>query len=390
MLLAHPLDQPGGLPFSPVWFGAVAAILVWTVAYSRRDPAPLGERTPGAPLEAWEGKLSTGRWVGRTIGIALLMLCIVAGRIGATNELDNLSPALAIGFGWPILILASALFADTWRSLDPWDGAARLLADDEEASWRGGVAPAAVPALAWAWYLFAFARPLEPRSVGLMLAVYTIVTLAGCLALGRRRWMSRVEFLGIFLSWVGRSVRHSRWDPPEGAELVLGVLAGGAFFGALRYSSAGAFFNRGPWHAAAGLVLFAGGAALICFGLKRLAGAKGTAWSVPLAAIPAVASLLFATGLARNRLFTSVQLLPSLLGDPLGKGWDLLGTWGTPIDPNPLGTTGRIVLQTALVVGGHLVGAFLVARTTPVSGRVPAAAFLSLSVIASVVAVSVN
>jgi hypothetical protein len=79
----------------------------------------------------------------------------------------------------------------------------------------------------------------------------------------------------------------------------------------------------------------------------------------------------------RNRLFTSVQLLPGLLGDPFGRGWDLLGRLGARLEPDPLGTTGLLVAQLAVLLAGHLAGAVLHARRARRRARLPAAAVLS-------------
>lgn len=39
------------------------------------------------------------------------------------------------------------------------------------------------------------------------------------------------------------------------------------------------------------------------------------------AVVPAVAAIIVAVAMDRNRLSTSVQLLPQLFGDPFGRGW---------------------------------------------------------------------
>jgi hypothetical protein len=58
----------------------------------------------------------------------------------------------------------------------------------------------------------------------------------------------------------------------------------------------------------------------------------------------------------RNRLTTSVQLLPALIGDPFGTGWDLLGPAGPGLRLRPSGVTGLAVGQLAVLVVGHTTG----------------------------------
>jgi hypothetical protein len=90
----------------------------------------------------------------------------------------------------------------------------------------------------------------------------------------------------------------------------------------------------------------------------------------------------------RNRLFTSVQLLPQLLGDPFGSGWDLFGRAGAGLDPAPLGTRGLLAAQLAILVSGHLVGAIVVALRLRRRAREPVAAGLALLAGASVIALA--
>jgi hypothetical protein len=88
----------------------------------------------------------------------------------------------------------------------------------------------------------------------------------------------------------------------------------------------------------------------------------------------------------RNRLSTSVQLLPELLGDPFGRGWDLFGRSGARLDPAPLGTTGLLTAQLALIVAGHVVGAAVLARRLERGARGPVALLLAILASAAVIA----
>jgi len=108
--------------------------------------------------------------------------------------------------------------------------------------------------------------------------------------------------------------------------------------------------------------------------------------AVARAVVPAVAGVIVAVAMDRNRLFTSIQLLPGLLGDPFGRGWDLLGRAGTRLDPAPLGTTGLLIAQLAVLVAGYVAGAVVLARRVGRKARTPVAAGLSILAGASVIA----
>jgi hypothetical protein len=374
-VLAHPLTETGGLPVSPVFVAtlAVVASVGLAVYWPARSAGAVA--TGRVAIESWEGELRPGQVVTRVVAFALLVLAVLAGRLGDEHELRNIAPALVVGAAWPALILLSATLGPVWRWLDPWDGTARALGRGEsEGAGEGaggaspGVFPAVVPAILWVWFLGVYVTPLHPRSVGLALAVYTLATVGACLAVGRVRWLSRVEVFGLFFGWLARLPRGrlGSWSPPRGTEVVLGVLAGGVLFGAIRKTDLWGSLNAVPgatlW-ATLGLLgtclLFAG----VLWGLTR-AAAEAAPGSVARAAIPMVGAIAVAIGMARSRLFTSITLLPSLASDPFGLGWDLFGTADNPPDP-PLLETRLALVQLSVLVAGLLAATFVLARLEP-------------------------
>jgi hypothetical protein len=211
---AHPVTEPYALPVSPLVLAVAAGAVVLLVAMlaSRRRVG----RSPSPDL----ADLSPAIVVTRALGVVLLVLAIAAGRVGVDDELENLAPALVVGVGWPMLFLAAAVVGPVWRWIDPWDTLARVIGARTPAGDPAPhVWPAVVVVLPWLWYLGAYNGTLQPRAVGLALAAYTILTLAGCLAFGRTRWLSSGEPLGILLGWVALLPRRrlGGWQPPRGA-----------------------------------------------------------------------------------------------------------------------------------------------------------------------------
>jgi hypothetical protein len=327
--------------------------------------------------------------VTRAAAVALLALAVVAGRLGVDDELDNLAPALIVGAGWPLLVVGSVLVGPVWRWLDPWDTIARPFTRAQGDAEPGPVWPATVVAVGWVWYLSAYEDPLDPRSVGAILAVYTIFTVGGCLAFGRTRWLGTSEPLGILLSWLALLPRGrlTVWKPPRGAEALLGVFAGGVLFGAVRRSELWGSLNTvqgAEVVAGAGLVGFCAAAAGLLLLMAVAAEQLGARAAATHAAVPAVAAIVVAVALDRNRLSTSIQLLPELFGDPLGRGWDVFGEPG--VDPDPLGTKGLLALQLGLLALGHVVASVVLARHLERLSRGPVAFALSALASASVIA----
>jgi hypothetical protein len=386
--LAHPLREHAGPVFSPLAASVLAVVVVASVAYSWPQGRP-GEPPDPRKTFSWAGPLHGPQVATRAVAVAVLLLAIVAGRFGSIAELENVAPALVIGAAWPLLLLGSALIGPVWRWLDPWDALVRPV-ERSESPMSGHVWWALLPAALWVWYLSVLPQPLAPRSVSLALAIYTVVTVAGCLAAGRAAWLSRAEVFGLLFGWVGMLPRRllPRWRAPGGAEVVLGVLAGGLVFGAVRLSELWGGLNVVPkatLYATIGVVTACAAYGSLLWMLGRWAGRLGAAGSVAVAAVPAVAALAVALALARNRLFTSVQLLPGLLLDPL-RGGD--GSAAVGLNPDPLGHTGLAVAQLAVLIAGHLAGAIVMARRTPPQARGPGMVALTVLVAGGVVAIT--
>jgi hypothetical protein len=392
-ILAHPLTETTDLPVSPLVAAIGAAAIVGLAAVWWPTSHVAAKAGRPERFASWEGPLSPVQVGTRAAAVLLLVVAIAAGRLGAADELDNLAPALLVGAAWPLLIALSAVLGPVWRWVDPWDTIARPL-DRRLAGARNlNVLPAALAAMAWTWYLGAFPDPLSPRAVGTVTALYMIATVAGCLALGRATWLACGEVFGLLFSWTARLPRGRlpAWEPPRGAELLLGALAGGLLFGAARRSELWGVLNTVPGatlYATLGLVASCSLGALLLSRLGRWAGRIGAPGSVPRATVPAVAALALAVALERNRLFTSVQLLPGLLGDPFGAGWDPLGPAGASLDPAPLGDGGLLTAQLLVLLAGNLAGVSVLARGVAPPGRRPATAAVAVTAAASALLVA--
>ena len=412
IVVAHPVTEPFQIPVSPAAAAGVAAVVVFGVALiwpqrrgSIEDGPGVGPEEeagprrgssgapPGRPVGSWEGDLSPLQWVTRVAAILLLVIAIAAGRLGVDDELDNLAPALIVGVAWPLLILCSC-FGPIWRWLDPWDGATRPFDGGAPATSVHDVRFAAVLVLPWVWYLSAFADPLDPRSVGAALGFYTILTLAGVLASGRVRWLSSAEPLGIMLSWLSLLPRGRLvdWAPPRGAEALLGSIAGGVLFGAVRRSELWGELNSvpdAPLFATLGVIVSCLVVVGLLYGIRWAAAFPETRPLVARGIVPLVAGIILAVALDRNRLFTSLQLLPGLLGDPFGAGWDLFGDPTESLDPAPLGDAGLLWAQLGILLAGSIAGTMMLAGASR-QARTPVAALLSVLVALAVIAVATH
>jgi hypothetical protein len=160
-------------------------------------------------------------------------------------------------------------------------------------------------------------------------------------------------------------------------------------FGAVRRSELWGSLNtvqEAEVVAAVGLVGFCAAGAGVLLLMAAAAEQLGARAAAAQTAVPAVAAIVVAVALDRNRLSTSIQLLPELFGDPLGRGWDLLG--GPSLDPDPLGTRGLLALQLGLLTAGHVAAALVLARKLERISRGPVVFVLAALASASVIAVA--
>lgn len=398
-LLAHPLTEVGQLRIPPLAAAVVAMVVVATVARlwpgGRSEPAQVAGDEAEA-VHPWAGGLRSVQVGTRALAVALLLLVVVAGRVGSESQLSNLAPAFVLGAGWPLLIAGSLLIGPVWRWLDPWDAVARAVDREDGSAPSADVWWAVVPALGFVWYLGAYPYPesLSPRTVALALSIYAVAMVAGSLVAGRRRWLSRADVFGSFLSWVAmvRTGRSGRWMPPRGAEVVLGVLAGGLVFGAVRLSRLWGGLGVVPAalaYATAGVAVVAVGFGAALWWLERRAREMGAAGSVPAVVVPAVATMAVALAMYADILFTSVGLLPGLLLDPFGAGGDPQGPFLGLCDE--FTCTPLIAVQTAVLMAGGVAGAILLARRVPsAAARQPGMAALCLIVAGGVVAITAS
>ncbi len=385
LLLAHPLTEQAGLGLPPLALAGVATVLVaavltlpWLRA-AAAEPEDTGVTDIAAPL-------GRAQWVTRALAVTGLLLSIYAARRGSPDGLSNITPALVVGVGWPLLILGSVAVRGLWRWADPWDAMSRAVeplagsaspssAVEDVAATVGpadGVWPALLTSAAVMHFLIALPTSTQPRTIGAALAAYTIVMVATGVALGRIT-LARTEVFGLTARWAGqlRAGFGARWQVPAGAEAVLGVLAGGLLFDLARRSPGYDETLTTGWLSWAstgdpdqdvvvGLALCCAVGAVVLHRAGRWAARRSGGGSVAVAVLPVVLALLVVVKL--RRFLVSLQLLRILVSDPLGRGWDVFGTAGASLDANPFGTTTQRLTAIVVVALAGVAGAVGVRR----------------------------
>jgi hypothetical protein len=334
---------------------AVLPLLPWTLAVVSTVLVVALSVPPGGPREATitSGPSPVAHRGVAALAAVLAVLVLVVARVGPAGQLDNPAPALVVGLGWPLLLLAPALAGLARRRPEP----------ASPVSGRDDVRPAVLAALAVVGFLVLPVTPTSPAAVGTAVAAYALTVVAVSVAVGRRAVAQRLEVLGLLARWAALGRALPRWAAPRGAVAVLAVLLGGAW--AERYERSTRWTEALPSRTdallalAAAIALAATGAALLHLATRH-GGGTGAAAAVllPLALATAVA------GAARRALISAQLLLDQVAGP-------------RPLDPDPLGVTGGQLLSLSLVLlGGGLSAAVLARRMGEETARLPGVAVL--------------
>ena len=376
--VAHGLVQRANLPI-PEWLFAWAAGVVLLVSFAALAvlwKEPRLETDRARPIWGSFGRaLVSGpvRAVCGLLGFALLVIVVWAGLAGDQVPTANIAPTFVYVVFWVGLVIASIVFGDVFRAFNPWAAPARLLLRDREPRpypERLGRWPATLGLLCFTWLELAAGTGDEPRNVAIATLVYSAATWTGMALYGVRPWLDRGEAFSVYFNLFSRispfEARDGRLQlrlplsaltrlaPAAGTVALLSVMIGTVTFDG---------FSEGPiWTdisfelekvlgerltATVGLI----GAVLVIGGLYRLAaGPRAREFIhslVPIAVVYVLAHYF-------TLLVFQGQAMSYLASDPLGHGWNLLGTADSAIDYGVIGQNATWYVQVGFVVLGHV------------------------------------
>jgi hypothetical protein len=409
VIVAHGIAVGRELPI-PEWmlyWGAAIVLVISFVLLGVLWKSPqLSTRTAGRPAPELLSRiaLSTALCVVlQAVSVGLLVLVFVSAAFGVTDPFRNLAPTWIYIVFWLGLPLLSVLFGNVWRALSPW----RALADAyvwvrerggatatplAEYPARWGRWPAAGLLFAFAALELAYTEPASPRALALAIALYTYITLFGMAAFGREPWTRNGEafavlfgFFALISPWVvadgrlrvripfsGLSVR----DATPGTVPFIAVMLGSVGFDG--YSRTTTWLNltariEAPYivdNPRLGDLLVTGarlGGLLVGCGLVAAAFLAACAVAAdmvdtdrPLASdfVLSLVPIAFVYEVAHYFYYFITQgpFTIRLLSDPLGRGWDVLGTADYVPNPAPLSFTAVSFVQFTALVAGHMAG----------------------------------
>ncbi|GAA4093171.1 hypothetical protein ACFFOS_24030 [Nocardioides kongjuensis] len=416
---AHGIGGQADLPISLelAVSGAVAALVVsftvLVVAWQR--PRYDGGAHPGRPAPAWLDRVTGSAAfpvVLRLVGMVVALFTVFTAVLGQ-NTLTNPFFGIFYVWWWVGLVFASALLGPVWRAISPVRtinaGIAKLAGSDPDEGlvrypeWLG-LWPAALGLFAFVWLELASTHPTELGSVRLWCAVYVGAMLIGGAVFGNR-FFENADPFEVYSSLVAKLSPWARVDgrlllrsplanlstipPTPGLVGVVAVLFGSTAFDSFAESS---FWVKTYQNASVSKFLL-DNVALVAFCLTA-----GLLFSIGSALTPSRADVP-RRQLARHYAHSIVPIVLGYIvahyltlfidvgtqtlaraSDPLGKGWDILGT--AAVEPSYWFSYHPEVLATIkvlAVVVGHVVAAVaahdralsLLPKRDQVTGQLP-------------------
>jgi hypothetical protein len=304
-----------------------------------------------------------------------------------------------------MLVAVVVFFGNVWPALNPWGAAADAIAwlwERVAGYWdtpfaypeRLGRWPGAVLLFAFAALELAYSDPGDPRSLGVAVVIYSLVTWLGMLAFGREAWTANGEAFSVYFGLLGRIAPLGRregggafvvrWpftaltrlDVRPGTLAFIAVMLGSVAFDGFSRTELWVDFRAnlmrpvieespqladvlGTLLAVGGLtllVLLVAGAYLLAVRAAAVVtGYEGDLTGAFLASLVPIA-LAYVVAHYFSLVVLQGQFMAPLLSDPLGRGWDLFGT--ADVEPDLGILTPNIVwyAQVAALVVGHVAG----------------------------------
>ena len=410
--LAHGLGGVKDLPV-PGWlflYGGATVLVVSFAALAALWRTPkLDSRASGRPLpETFQNLVLAPvvRLALATVGLALFFLVWLAAAFGDRAPFENIAPTFVYVLFWLGLPAVVVLFGNVWSVLNPWRAAADAVAwiwSRLGRSWRAapypdwlGRWPAAALLFASTALELAYTDPPNPRALALAIALYSCLTWLRMGGFGRAAWLENGDGFSVYFALLSRIAPFAVRDRDGHRELVLrtplsaltarettpGTLAVVAvMLGSVAFDG----FSRTRWWQdriyslqtslgpdspalanlaqtvvnlsglAAGVLFVASAYLAAVAGAEFVAGRGASLAGVFVGSLVPIA-LVYAVAHYFSLFIVQSQFAIPLLSDPLGRGWDLIGTADFQPELAALSPNTTWYVQVAALVLGHVAG----------------------------------
>lgn len=400
--IAHGIPvQAKDLPVPLTWFygAAAAALIVSFILLGSLWSSPSGAAVGWRRLPIGVDRFVQGRIViaaGRTMTLTAILLTVAAATFGVTEVGDNLAPfAVFIGF-WLIALPASTLVGDIWGALHPAHVLQQLLkSKPARATSTPSLWWAATGILLFTWFELVFPTASNVRLLGVLISGWLLINLWGVRRMGAAEWLHHHEPFSVYSGLLARLAPVERRDgrlgirwpcvgalsqpPIAGLALMCVTLVGTVSYDGLSRTrwwtvmvadatsqasksgigSESARIIFGTFGLLTMVLLAYAAFEACCAAAGRLGGIERRVGDGRLADHFAPTLLPIAVGylVAHYASFVLVQGqgLIRALSDPLGIGWNVLGTADMTIRSGLLAPATIWSIQVGAIVTGHVV-----------------------------------
>ncbi len=394
---AHGLGGRSDLPL-PVWmfaYGAAGALIVSFAALAVFWPVARLEGgvdglvlVPSSRSNVVDGLARAGR----VVGVALYVVVLAAALFGPGEAQDNLAPAVVYIILWVGLTFLCAVVGNVWGVISPFPALAAVTTrirrqpeGVEPEPYRLGHWPAAMLLLAFVWLELVYPDRADPRQLGVIILLYTAVVLAGAAKWGAPFLRDGEGFAGFFGIISAAGIVHRddegqlRLRPPLSGLPMLRVLPGtvAVILIALGSTSFDGLSRTRVWLDLVGNLGKWPLTVALTFGLLLMIGVVGLAYVGAMAVVArrvdrpleemttafahTLVPIVVAYAVAHyfSFLVFEGQAALALASDPLGRGWNLLGTADWVIDYQAVSPRVVSWVQVLAIIGGHIAGVVL-------------------------------
>ncbi len=346
-------------------------------------------------------------WAIRLLGLALLVAVVLTGLFGPQSPTQNFATVFIWVIWWVGLTLASALAIDVFspgnpfRTIANWLDGRRVSPERPLSSAWGWVAVAGL--LAIGWFELVSDRSEDPRAMVVLLGIYSVLLLVGAVWASAGDWFNKADPLTRLFALLGRcaplGVRPGRLQlrlpasdlvglevSVPGAVFIICLIAMVLFDG---LSETPAWAGMLDWVTRSTMLrpwlLDLRGAGVGILKLIRTAGLLGMVLVCVLLYVGLIVTMWVACGRQApvRRLFTGFaasllpiavtyhlahyvsylalasQLMLPILSDPMGWGWDLIGTANHRVDIGVIDAQSVWWIAAAALIAGHALSVFV-------------------------------
>ena len=335
----------------------------------------------------------------RILSFTAFVALLACGFLGSQDPFHNFLPTFVWIAWWIGFTYLTVLVGDVWALVNPWKAVyPPRFGLHRDLPRAVGAWPAVLLLLAFGWIEIVWEGNAVPANIARLAAAYSVLTWTGMFVFGRDAWLASGEVFSVYFGLLARlaPIDHElKLRPPAAglldprpvstsvAAFVVVMLATVAFDGARetplwaslleRLSKPGEPLNDAAWTAAttAGLLLvpclFAIVILAVCASMAWLArgdARPASAGELARLFVPTLLPIAFAYHVAHylSYLLIAGQVVIPLASDPLGRGWNLLGTAHFKPAIDIVGARFAWYTSVVVIVLGHVVAMYVAHR----------------------------